>query len=220
MYGDFQARFLAGKGGRLLDVGCGLGYFLKAVRRHAGWEGFGIDPSPPAVDFARRRLALTNVRLGRGEDWPVEEGGFDVVTLWDVIEHVADPRPLLGRLRDLLREDGFLFLHTPNAKVQLLKAAVKRRVGGARDDAHYLEAKDHLHLYRPGTLKALLHRTGFPDVAFTHLKPIQGVAGTRRPAWTFLKNLWATSAASLHAATRGAIHLSNLFALARKEAAR
>jgi SAM-dependent methyltransferase len=220
MYGDFCTRFLAGKGGRILDAGCGLGYFLKSVRRHPAWTGFGTDPSPPAVDFARRRLGLKNVRLGRGEDWPSGEGGFDIVTLWDVIEHVADPRPLLYRLRVLLKEDGLLFLHTPNARVQLWKAALKRRVRGMREDVHYLEAKDHLHLYRPGTLKALLHRAGFPRVDFTHLKPIQGVSGAPRPAWTFLKNLWAASASSLHAATRGAIHLSNLFALARKATAR
>jgi hypothetical protein len=48
-----------------------------------------------------------------------------------------------------LRDDGFLFLHTPNAPLQLLKARLKRLALGMRPGVHYLEAKDHLHL-RPG----------------------------------------------------------------------
>src|SRR2546423_13790740 len=71
MYGDFCRAFVEGKRGKLLDVGCGLGYFVKRVSEYAGWTAYGYEISPHAVEFARKKLGLENVFAGRVEDSPL-----------------------------------------------------------------------------------------------------------------------------------------------------
>jgi SAM-dependent methyltransferase len=216
MYDHFCARFLAGRAGRLVDVGCGLGYFLRHAGHCPGWEVHGCEISPQAVAFARERLRLDRVRQGPVEEAGYAAGSFDVVTLWDVIEHLAAPEPLLTHVAGLLRADGILFLHTPNAPIQLLKARLKRLALGMRPGGHYLEARDHLHLYAPATMRRMLGRCGFADVRFTHLRPIQSVAGGTGPAGAVAKDAWYLAARALHALTWGAVNVNNsLFVVAR-----
>jgi len=219
MYADFARRFLAGRSGRLLDVGCGLGYFLAQLRGLAGWELAGCEISASAVEFAQTRLGLAGVRCGQVQAAGLEAASFDVITLWDVVEHLKKPDPLLAHLRTLLAPGGILFLHTPNARAQLFKARLKRRLGGMRPGTHYLEARDHLHLYSRATLARLLERCGFERPTFVHLRPIQGVAGqsaadgTGRLA-TAAKNAWYHAARLLHAASGRRVDVSpSLFAL-------
>lgn len=216
MYDHFGERFLAGRAGRILDVGCGLGYFVRHAGRWPGWEAHGCEISPQAADFAREWLKLDRVRPGPVEEAGYAAGSFDVVTLWDVIEHLAQPEPLLVHVAALLRDDGFLFLHTPNAPLQLLKARLKRLALGVRPGVHYLEAKDHLHLYAPATMRRLLRRCGFANVRFTHLRPIQSVAGGTGRAGVVAKEAWYLAARALDALTLGAVNVNNsLFVVAR-----
>ncbi len=212
MYDAFCARYLAGKTGRLLDVGAGLGYFVQHASRVPGWEAHGSEMSKPAVDFAQKRLGLSTIRAGRLQDAGFAPGSFDAITLWDVVEHLADPAALLTHIRTLLRQNGFLFLHTPNVDVQLVKAKLKRALKGMRPGTHYLEAKDHLHLYSTKTLRRVLIKAGFARVRFVHLPPIQSVAGSRNPLLRFGKNGWSQTSALLDGLTLGAINLDNLFA--------
>jgi SAM-dependent methyltransferase len=92
--------------GRLLDVGCGAGDLLAALRAD-GWDASGVEPSPGAADLARRRHGLAVV-TGRFED--VEPGGglYEVVTLAGVLEHLHDPAGALRHARSLLRPHGLL----------------------------------------------------------------------------------------------------------------
>ncbi len=98
--------------GALLDVGCGDGAFLK-VARDAGWRVEGIEFSPEGA----RRAAL---RLGRpvalGDLWrePGLRGPFDVITLWHVLEHLADPSVMLRAVRERLRPGGLVVVAVPN----------------------------------------------------------------------------------------------------------
>ncbi len=215
MYDDFCARFLEGRRGRLLDVGCGLGFFVKRAGACAGWEAVGYEISPDAVRYARERLGLENVCCGRVEGASLPDGSFDLITLWDVIEHLPEPDALLQELARLLAPGGILFLHTPNAAVQLLKARWKMRLLGERPGGHYLEARDHLHLYTMRTLRVLLERNGFGQAEFFHLLPIQSLGGSRRTAPAALKNLWHWGARTVLHLSGGRVNWGNLYCVAQ-----
>jgi 2-polyprenyl-3-methyl-5-hydroxy-6-metoxy-1,4-benzoquinol methylase len=216
LYDDFTRRFLAGRRGRLLDVGCGLGYFVKRAAAVPGWEAYGYEISPQAVAFARETLGLTTVHCGRVEDSGFAPRSFDVITLWDVIEHIPDPHPLLSYLGTLLTDEGMLCLHTPNATIHLPKAKLKRRLRGMKTELHYLEARDHVNTYTMSTLRRVLAGNGFRRVRFIHLSPIDGVAGDRRLSARLLKRAWYVAAVAIFHATLGRINLDNLFVVAQR----
>jgi len=94
---------------RLLDVGCYVGIFLEIAERH-GWEAYGVEPSRWAAEEARcRGLQVFNGTLSHADLAP---NSFDVVTLWDVIEHLTDPKGDLQRVNRLLRPGGVVCIHT------------------------------------------------------------------------------------------------------------
>ena len=97
--------------GRLLDVGCGPGLLLDEART-AGYDVVGIELSREAAQHARDALGL-DVREVALEDFD-DAGGFDVVVLADVIEHVGDPVGAIARCADLLRPGGVLCVVTPD----------------------------------------------------------------------------------------------------------
>ena len=107
-----------GEGGALLDVGCAEGGFLAVAGRH--YRVAGLDFNPQAIALARERFGLEHVYEMTLEEFHrarAELGfgaGFDVVTLFDVLEHVDTPRPLLARVRELLRPGGWLAINEPN----------------------------------------------------------------------------------------------------------
>lgn len=95
--------------GRVLDIGCAAGYFLDEARR-AGWDARGLDASPYASTYAGSRLKL-NVVTGGFLDVDLDDG-FDLITLFNVLEHMADPVNVERRLYDLVRPGGFVAIET------------------------------------------------------------------------------------------------------------
>lgn len=222
MYQDFFDDFMAGHPpGRLLDVGAGLGYFLRKVQTtFPSWESHGSEISPVAVRYAEEELGIPNMVAGPLEEGAWEDASFDLITLWDVIEHIKEPDPLLRTIHRLLKPGGVCFLHTPNAPLQLAKARLKRLFQGIREGVHYLEARDHLHLYSEAGLRKLLERNDFMDIEVTHLHPIQSVAGSGSASLRLAKNLWFQVARLLWHLSYGWINLDNLFMVARRPEAR
>ncbi len=110
---DTLLNFLAARGKSVLDVGCGLGYFVK---RACEWGAVaqGCELSAAAVRYAHDVLKLTTVHHGRVESLGFKPSSFDIITLWDIIEHLIDPVEILICVRELLREGGTLFIQTPN----------------------------------------------------------------------------------------------------------
>lgn len=211
MYRAFTRRFMTGRSGRLLDVGAGLGYFLAAISQEPRWELHGHEISPSAVEYARTTLQLTGIRCGRVQDSGHAPGSIDLITLWDVIEHIPHPHDLLRYLRTLLTPEGQLFLHTPNALVQLPKARLKRMVRGMREGIHYLEARDHVHIYTPATMRMLLTQCGFERIEFHHLPPIQSVSGSRGSLPRLVKRAGFAATALLARASGERLNFDNLF---------
>ena len=112
------------KSGKLLDVGCAMGYFVEMAGK-AGFDAYGFDASEFAVKKAKAKL---NGRIEHGTIQSVKyrPKTFDVITMFDVIEHLGDPAKDLKKLATLLKDDGVLIVATGNT---LSRAALvlKRR---------------------------------------------------------------------------------------------
>ena len=136
--------------GRLLDVGCGNGSFLLRMRE-AGWEVEGIDPDPIAVGLARD--AGVHVTEGILSEETAASGRYDAVTMSHVIEHVHDPKAVLGECLRVLRPGGTLWIATPN-----IGASGRRRFGS---NWFPLDPPRHLVLFSRRSLEELLKEVGF-----------------------------------------------------------
>lgn len=99
--------------GRLLDVGAAYGGFLMEMQSR-GWDTCGVEPSGQAAAFCRERLGLNVLHAGIG-DAELPAAAFAAVTLWDVIEHFAQPVQALRRITELTAPGSLLALTTPNA---------------------------------------------------------------------------------------------------------
>lgn len=95
--------------GKLLDVGCAAGFFLVEAQRH--YEVHGVELSEFSSKFAREHLGL-NVFNGTLLEAALPSGHFDLVTLWDVIEHVPNPREVLAEVSRVLKPGGHIILTT------------------------------------------------------------------------------------------------------------
>jgi SAM-dependent methyltransferase len=137
--------------GRALDVGCGAGVFLEHLLGE-GFDAWGLEPfgGGEGVGAGEPGRRIHHGDLG---SCPFEEGSFDLVTLWHVLEHVPDPVDTLRRVRRLLRPSGALLLEVPNF------GSAEARQLGPRWFA--LDVPRHFWHFSPGTLRAAGARAGF-----------------------------------------------------------
>jgi SAM-dependent methyltransferase len=152
--------------GRLLDVGCATGLFLHEMQQ-AGWEVVGVEPNLGAARYAQERFALP-VEIGTLRNVRLTDESFDVVTLWDVLEHLHTPWQDLVQVRRLLKNNGLLVLSLPNLE------SLERRWFGPT----WLGWDLPRHLYsfpRPALVSALAE-LGF------HVEQIRCIAGSYH-AW-------------------------------------
>jgi len=142
------------RSGSLLDVGCAGGIFLDCARRR-GWTVTGIELADWEIQVARERLGL-DVRKGRLRDIGFPSGSFDVVTMWDVLEHTQDPAAELVEVHRVLRGGGLLVITLPNI------ASLIARLNGRRWTM--INPPEHLFYFTPATLRQLLMTKGFQVV--------------------------------------------------------
>ena len=147
--------------GRALEIGCGGGAYLLALREQ-GWEVHGVELSPDLAQHAREELGF-DVRTGSAETALVEfpDDHFDLVAMWHVIEHLSDPSAVLAEIRRVLKPGGRLIMELPNF------AGLSRFV--LRTYWMALDLPRHLYHFTPETLQAMLARAGLRVVA------VQGV---------------------------------------------
>ncbi len=146
----------ASPGARMLDIGCGNGWVVRAANA-LGMQGAGMDFDPLAC-AAARRLGI-EVAEGRLPNTGLPSAGFDAITLHHVIEHLHDPAAAVRELRRLLAPGGVLLISTPN--IDSFGSQVFGRYWRG------LEPPRHLVLFNPPSLAHLLEREGFTVLA-TH----------------------------------------------------
>ena len=128
---------------RILDVGCGTGANLIMLSKYGDAEG--VDVSEDALAFCRER-GLEKVKLGAGEELPYEDGTFDLVTAFDVVEHMDDDLAGLSEMRRVLRPGGRVLLFVPTFMF----------LWGLQD-----EVSNHRRRYRLPELRRVLEKAGF-----------------------------------------------------------
>ncbi len=135
---------------KILDVGCGTGANLLMLSKYGDAEG--VDISEDALAFCRER-GLEEVRLGAGEKLPYEDGTFDLVTAFDVVEHMDDDLAGLREMRRVLRPGGRALLFVPTFMF----------LWGLQDDV-----SNHRRRYRLPELRRLLEQAGFEIERMTY----------------------------------------------------
>jgi len=142
----------------LLDIGCGEGNFLESLEaRHFSSEG--LEPHPEACRICQSKgLNVRNADLG---STALEEGCFDVVTLWHVLEHLPQPQEALNKIRRALKPGGVVALSVPNTQ------GLGFRWGGT--NWFHLDAPRHLTWFHTASLHYLLRICGFSPVASDNL---------------------------------------------------
>jgi len=147
------------RGGKLLDIGCGTGDFLVRARE-AGWDATGVELSARAAAHARDRGL--HVRTGSVVEQGFPSDCFNVVTLWDVLEHLPDPRREIREVYRILKLGGILVVRVPNTHVQLMKRCVRKVLLAPCDN--YLVANFHLNHFTPRTIRLLFRSSGFNPI--------------------------------------------------------
>ncbi len=155
----FDPLFRGGDDRRLFDFGCGTGLFLD-IAHERGFDCYGVDLAEDAIKRAREKPSGQNTYYGQPHEHPeIAAGGFDIVTLWSVLAHLATPIEDFKMLRGLMKDDGALLVLTVNANSMELKAQEAKWNG---------YTKNHLKIFSPTTLPRLLKLAGFEAVTFRH----------------------------------------------------
>lgn len=143
------------KNNNLLDIGCGVGHF-PSVAKQRGWMSFGTEYSPKAVESARSKGI--NMHIGPLQTAAFDSQNFDVITSFEVIEHINNPLEEIKTIYRLLRPGGIFYCTTPNFN-SLLRYWLKA-------DYKVIEYPEHLSYYTKKTLTKLMVANGFELVKF------------------------------------------------------
>ena len=156
--------------GTWLDVGCGAGTLLEAVRGR-GWQAIGTEVSRGAAESVGARGF--DVRVGELPELGLPEAGFDVVSMVEVVEHVPDPRALLGQALPLVRPGGVLYVTTPHGR------GISARL--LRSGWSVVAPPEHLQLFSVPGLRRALAAAGFTvdDVHTQAVNPAELMAAMR-----------------------------------------
>jgi len=141
------------RGKTLLDVGCSTGFFLD-IARSAGWDTFGVEPGlEEAAEAYRRGHKVFDESI---DQLSVVEA-FDVITLWDVFEHIPEPHQFLESIKKLLAPGGIVYMQIPNS------SGLAPRI--LHEKCNMFDGLEHCNLYNPQTVRQVLETDGFSVLA-------------------------------------------------------
>ncbi len=192
---------------RVCDVGCSRGQFVAAAIA-AGYAAEGVEPAPHIAETAR--AAGLPVRTGLLEEQRFADAIFDALTLFEVVEHLRAPLPLLAECRRVLKPGGILLISTGNAASWTTAAL------GAQWD-YFDMARDggHISFFNPRSMKLLAANAGF-EVARIHTARVKFAERENTPRWRYALGKIAAEMLNLPARLSGRGH--DLLAYLRKPA--
>lgn len=155
--------------GRILDVGCGAGKFLWRLRRE-GWTVKGLDMSEAAARSAAEAFGV-DVAVGTYPHEHFAPGSFDVVTLWNSLEHMSDPLGVLESGWRVLADGGRLYVSVPNFD--------SFGSGYFRKNWFPLDLPRHLSHFTPATIRTAFERAGLEPL---WVKPLRRTSALKRSA--------------------------------------
>ena len=136
--------------GKILDFGCGIGMFLNHARER-GWDAWGIDLDPERIAYGKKQFGL-NLFQGELETHHFPKETFDVVTLRNVLDHLASPQNTLKEIQRILKKTGLVFINVHD--VQGWRAQKYKETWNA------LWPPLHLHYFSHQTLERMLEKAG------------------------------------------------------------
>jgi len=145
---------LPAPGSKVLDIGTAGGGFLEAARKF-GYDVFGLEPSPDLVERGLKRNL--NIRQGTIENHNFEPHSFDLICLWDVIEHLPDPKQALIEIKKLLVPDGIILINYPDIGTWQAKIVGKK---------FWWIISVHLHHFTKKTISDICSKVGLQTFKF------------------------------------------------------
>jgi 2-polyprenyl-3-methyl-5-hydroxy-6-metoxy-1,4-benzoquinol methylase len=137
--------------GSVVDIGCGMGYFLYAARQ-AGYNVAGVDISDHAAAYVMKVLQIP-VKIGHIDAIDLQASSIDVITMWHFLEHTDDPRLYIAKVSRWLKPDGLLVIDIPNYEGTDAQKTWSNWVGW--------QLPHHFYHFTPSTLALLLSQHGF-----------------------------------------------------------
>jgi 2-polyprenyl-3-methyl-5-hydroxy-6-metoxy-1,4-benzoquinol methylase len=203
----FQQKLTHTSKGKLLDVGCGSGHFLRQARQF-GFDVCGIEPAEAAARYASQNLGVDviNDDLLRVH---LEPESIDVITAWDVLEHLGDPQAALNCCLRWLKPNGILAVRFPSATWQKIKGMILHGLFSSRRAA--FAPTMHLYFFNEDTFTRMAHQVGL-EVLCTRTTPAE--ANTDSFALDCIKLVSHAVIRSIE--TFGRRHLGNLEVYCRK----
>lgn len=158
--GEIEA--VLGRKGRLLEIGCNTGFFLK-VAKDQGWHPVGVEISKTMTEIAHRQFDVETI----AGDWVAQKYSqpFDAVYCSHVIEHVPNPDSWMRRFKEVLTPDGVLCLAVPNMNsIDRVFKRFLKRIGARKDKWKPWQTPDHLYEPCERSMRAFFAKHGFEVV--------------------------------------------------------
>lgn len=143
---------------RILDIGCNIGTLLFEAEKR-GWECHGIDINAQVKSFFTN--SKVELRIGDVVKTSYPTNYFDLIIMNDLIEHIPEPHKLLKKVHTLLKEDGLLFMVTPDGGSFMARVLGKHWF--------HLKPREHLYYFSKSHLRRLFRETGFMVLSFQHM---------------------------------------------------
>ncbi len=178
--------------GKILDIGCGVGYFLDAAKSQ-GWNVYGIEPSKEA----KRICQKNGIKIIDYSDLNKYSGFFDVITLFHVFEHIENPKEYLINVSKLLKKNGLIMMEVPN--INSFNARYQKNKWWYVQDMH-------LFYFSPRSIKKYLASSGFAKIKvkpkggflINQMSGMEGSIDKHYKLMKLLKNIYYLIAETLH----------------------
>lgn len=170
-YRSIRARFVSKylpENGSILDIGCGNGKFLLSLLDFGNYRLYGNEIDGKSA-YRASRIPQINLSIGAIRENQFENGGFDVITLFHVFEHLPNPSEILEIISKILKKDGHLILSFPNI------GSFQSRV--FRGKWFHLDSPRHLFFFKPGTFIRLMKENGYQLVKENYISLEQNPYG-------------------------------------------